>query len=157
MKIPDSIKAELSALNDGKGVDLESWIRWEGNFSRAVGYATIFRPEFVEFDGYILREGFSENSLRGFEKQQVDSRKSIECVMNHLHILDIHYPAAIHYSVDDASKDKILLLGNVLKEIYQAKLKWQFPDRPCTVEFSIPDDPEDLIGYELSFWQKRHE
>jgi len=77
--------------------------------------------------------------------------------MNHLHILDIHYPAAIHYSVDDASKDKILLLGNVLKEIYQAKLKWQFPDRPCTVEFSIPDDPEDLIGYELSFWQKRHE
>ena len=32
MKIPDSLKAELAAFNDGKGIDLESWIRWEGNF-----------------------------------------------------------------------------------------------------------------------------
>ena len=152
MKIPDSVKAELSAFYDGKGIDLESWIRWEGNFSRAVGYATIFWPEFVEFDGYILREGFSEDSLRGFEQQQRGNRKCVECVMNHLHIADIHYR-------DDqaALKDKILLLGNVLKEIYQAKLQWQFPDKPCAVEFFIPDDPEDLLGYEISFWQQRHE
>ena len=145
MKVPESIKAELSALNDGNGIDLESWIRWEGNFSRTVGYATIFWPEFVEFDGYVLRKGFSEDSLRGFERQQAGNRKFVEWLMNHLHIIDIHYPA------NDASKDKILLLGNVLKEIYQAKLQWQFPDRPCTVDFSKPDDPEDLIGYQISF------
>ena len=151
MKVPESITAELSALNDAKGIDLESWIRWEGNFSRAVGYATIFWPEFVEFDGYILRNGFSEDSLKGFEQQQGGNRKSVEWLMNHLHIADIHYPA------NDASKDKILMLGNVLKEIYQAKLQSQFPDKPCIVEFSIPDDPEDLVGYQISFWQQRHE
>jgi len=39
---------------------------------------------------------------------------------------------------EDASKDKLLLLGNVLKEVYQAKLLWQFPDRPCSVEFIYP-------------------
>ena len=152
MKIPDSMKTELAALNEGKEIDLESWIRWDGNFSRAVGYTTIFWPEFVEFDGYILRNGFLEDSLRGFERQQAGNRKSVECVMNHLHIADIHYR-----DHEGASKDKLLLLGNVLKEIYQAKLHWQFPDRPCTVEFFIPDDPQDVLGYEISFWQKLHE
>ena len=41
--------------------------------------------------------------------------------MNHLHIADIHYS-----DQERASKDMILLLGNVLKEIYEAKLQWQF-------------------------------
>jgi hypothetical protein len=71
--------------------------------------------------------------------------------MNHLHIADIQY-----YGCEDASRDKLLLLGNVLKEIYQAKLLWQLPDRPCSVELYIPDDEEDLLEYQLSFWQNCH-
>jgi methyl coenzyme M reductase subunit C len=72
--------------------------------------------------------------------------------MNHLHIADIQY-----FGCEDASKDKLLLLGNVLKEIYQAKLLWQLADRPCSVELYIPDDEEDLLEYQLSFWQTCHE
>jgi hypothetical protein len=72
--------------------------------------------------------------------------------MNHVHILDIHYRG-----FGDASKDKLFALGNVLKEIYEAKLLWKWPDRPCTVEFYVPDDPDDLQEYQLSFWQKCHE
>jgi hypothetical protein len=151
MKVPDSMKAELLAWNNGAGIDLESWIYCEGSFSLAVGYASIFWPEFVEFEGYILRKGFSEASLRTYEERESSSRKSIEWVMNHLHIADRHIDRK------DASKDKIFLLGSVLKEIYQAKLQWQFPDRPCIVEFFIPDDPEDLVQYQISFWQQRHE
>lgn len=151
MKIPDSMKSELAAWNNGAGIDIESWVGCEGNFSLAVGYAAVFWPDFVAFEGYILRKGFSEASLRGFEEQKDTSRKSVEWVMNHLHIADIQY-----FGCKDASKDKLLLLGNVLKEIYQAKLLWQFPDRPCTVELYIPDDEEDLMEYQLSFWQKSH-
>ncbi len=103
------------------------------------------------FEGYILRDGFSEDSLRGFEGNG-RSRKSVEWLMNHLHIADIQY-----YGCGDASKDKLLLLGNILKEIYQAKLQWQWPDRPCAVEFCIPEDPDDLKEYQVSFWQKSHE
>ncbi len=152
MKIPDSMKAELLAWNNSDGIDLESWVGCQGSFSLAVGYASVFWPEFVEFEGYILREGFSETSLRGFEKQEGASRKSVEWLMNHLHIADVQY-----YGCKDASKDKIFLLGNVLKEIYQAKLQWQFPDSPCVVEFHIPEDPQDLMEYQISFWQKCHE
>jgi len=146
------MKAELSAWNNGAGIDLESWVGCEGSFSLAVGYASIFWPEFVEFEGYILMKGFSETSLREFAAKEGSSRNSVEWVMNHLHIADVQ-----HYGCKDASKDKFVLLGKVLKEIYEAKLRWQFPDRPCIVEFDMPEDPEDLMGYQISFWQKGDE
>ncbi len=149
MDTPESMKSELAAWNNGAGIDLESWIGSEGRFSLAVGNASIFWPEFVMFEGYILRKGFAESSLRGFETSKDANRRSVEWVMNHLHLTDIQF-----WGCEDASKDKFMLLGNTLKEIYQAKLLWQFPDNPCTVEFHIPDDDEDLVDYQLSFWQK---
>jgi hypothetical protein len=150
MNTPESMKAELAAWNNGAGIDLESWIGCEGRFSLAVGYASIFWPAFTLIEGYILPQGVSEDSLRAWE-QGGRSRQSIEWVINHVHIADIHYGR------EDISIDKLLVIGNVLKEIYEAKLHWQFPDRPCSVELFIPDDPDDLTGYQLSFWQKSHE
>src|ERR1700684_922831 len=111
MKTPDSMKAELAAWNNGAGIGLKSWIGCEGNFALAVGYASVFWPEFVLFEGYILREGFSEDSLKGFEKQRDINRNSVEWHMNHWHIADIQY-----FGCGDASSDKVVLLGNVLKE-----------------------------------------
>jgi len=152
METPESMKSELAAWNNGAGIEIESWIGCEGNFSLAVGYVSVFWPEFILFDGYILRNGFSEASLQGFAQRQGTNRRSVEWLMNHLHIADIQY-----YGCKDASKDKLLLLGNVLKEIYEARLLWQFPDNPCSVEFYIPEDEDDLMEYQLSFWQKCHE
>lgn len=146
------MKAELQEWNNGSGIDLESWIGCKGKFSMAVGYAAIFWPEFTKFDGYILRKDFNEGVLISFKQQEGSTRKSIEWVMNHLHIADIQY-----HGCPDISKDKILLLGNTLKEIYEAKLKWQFPNDPCIVEFYIPENTDDLVDYQISFWQRRHE
>ena len=67
MEVPDNMRAELTAWNGGAGIDLESWVGCEGRFALAVGYSSILWPQFVEFDGHILREGLSERSLRGHE------------------------------------------------------------------------------------------
>lgn len=147
--IPESMKAELQAWNNGAGIDLESWVGCSGNFSLAVGYATIFWPELTRFEGYILRKGFSEPALRGFEQCEGATRKSVEWVMNHLHIADIQ-----HAGCEDITQDKLVALGTALKEIYEAKLKWQFPESPCVVELFIPEDPGDLLEYQISFWQQ---
>jgi hypothetical protein len=152
MKIPESMKSDLAAWNGDAGIDIESWVGCVGNFSLAVGYASVFWPEFVLFEGYLLRSDFSEASLRGFEGQKDSSRKSVEWVMNHVHVADTQ-----RCGCEDASKDKLILLGNVLKEVYEAKLLWQFPDRPCRVELYVPNDEENLMEYQLSFWQKSHE
>ena len=150
--IPPSMAGDLLAWNNGQGIDLQSWIGCSGSFALAVGYSTIFWPRFVEFEGYILSEGFSVQSLRGFEASNNGNRRAVETVMNHLHIADIQ-----HYGCKDLSLDKLLLVGQVLREIYEAKLLWQFPSRPCTVSYYVPPDASDLMAHEISFWQKAHE
>ncbi|WP_127559249.1 hypothetical protein [Saccharospirillum alexandrii] len=152
MEIPESMKDELAAWNSGKGIDLESWVGCEGNFKLAVGYASIFWPNFVEFEGYIFTEGFSKDSVRGFESQKGSTPKSVEWVINHLHIADIQ-----HYGCSDIAKDKLLVIGKTLKEIYELKLRALFPEKPCIVEFYVPDDEDDLMDYQVSFWQAKHE
>jgi hypothetical protein len=72
---------ELPSWNDGGGIDAESWIGCVGNYQLAVGYTLIFWPRFVRFDDYVLREGFSIESLRGFERQSGSTRASVEWVM----------------------------------------------------------------------------
>jgi len=149
MDIPESMKAELASWNGGDGTSLESWRSCMGNFSLAVGYCSVFWPEFIEFEGYLLRKEFSETSLRGFASRKGTTRAAVEGVMNHKHIADLH-----SVGCEDLSPDKALLLGRILKEIYEVKLKHQFPDRPCIVEFYTPEDEADLYEYQISFWQR---
>lgn len=156
MKIPESMKEELGAWNDGKGIDLDSWISCAGNFSLAVGYASIFCPKFVEFEDYIFQaESICDQTIkniRGFEAGEESTPKSVEWVINHLHIADLQYDGC-----EDSSVDKIVVVGKSLKEIYEAKLNYLFPSRPCVVEFYQPGDPGDLQDYQLSFWQKKND
>lgn len=152
MKIPDSMKTELGQWNNGRGIDLEDWIGCMGNFALATGYISLFWPRFVEFEGYILREGFSLKSLRAWEASEGSNRMSIEWVMNHLHISDIHYNDNEHLA-----EDKVIVLGEALEEIYRAKLASQFPDSPCRVEFHRPEPDGNIEDYQISFWQLRHE
>jgi hypothetical protein len=151
-EIPESMVAELAAWNQGRGIDLESWVGCAGNFRLAIGYVPVFWPRFVEFEGYILRDGFSLESLRGFESHCAGDRRAVETVMNHLHIADIQ-----HVGCEDLTSDKAILLGEALREIYEAKLRWQFPGKSCTVSFHKPEDASDVMGYEVSFWQEPHE
>jgi hypothetical protein len=138
---------ELPDWNNGRGIDVETWIGCSGKYQLAVGYSTLFWPRFVVFEGYVLREGFSVESLRGFERQCADSRWSVESVMNHLHIASIHYHDLSAFTTGHA-----LYLGRVLREIYEAKLTWQFPDRQFNVVFD-ESPKEDLMAYEITFYQ----
>lgn len=66
--------------------------------------------------------------------------------MNHLHIADLQ-----HMGCKDLTKDKIIRVGQTLKEIYEAKLQWQFPSHPCTVSFHRPKNADDLMAYQITF------
>lgn len=152
MEIPKSMRAELAAWNNGRGIDLDSWVGCEGNFRLAVGYASVYWPTFVECEGYVLRAGFSQEALRAYEGQTGIDRRAIETLMNHVHIADMQA-----WSCPDLTSDKALVLGSTLKEIYEAKLAWQFPDRPCRVSLHVPANPAALTEYEVTFWQRAHE
>lgn len=124
---------ELPRWNNGDGIDAESWIGCVGNYELAIGYSLIFWPRFVRFENYVLREGFSEESLRGFAAQSGCTRASVEWVMNHEHIADIHC------NETDVSEAQIRYLGRVLTEIHKVKLQSDFPDLRFVIEFN--DEP----------------
>jgi hypothetical protein len=149
-EILPSMRAELAAWNDGAGIDLAGWTGCSGNFSLAVGYADLFWPRFVAFEEYILREKFSLSSLRDFERAPGSTPQSVEWLMNHRHIADLQF-----YGCADISLDKVARLAHVLVEIHQAKLAWQFPQRPCVVEYLAPENPDDLMQHQISFYQRR--
>ncbi len=142
---------ELAGWNNGKGIDLLSWIGCSGDFRRAIGYSAVFWPRFVLFEDYIFREGFTEESVLDFVVQCRGDKRSVEAVVNHLHIADIQY-----YGCEDITEERVVYLGRILREIYEAKLAWQFPDCPCEVSFIQPDDRANLVAYQITFWQKKH-
>jgi len=142
----ESLLPELRDWNNGAGIDIESWIACIGNFQLAVGYSTVFWPRFVEFEGYVLREGFSVETLRGCEQCCSGVRGSVEALLNHLHIADIQTCGT------DVTGEQIVYLGRTLREIYTAKLRWQFPDREFEVRFD-EGNFENLIDYQLTFFQ----
>lgn len=148
MEIPSSMQAELGAWNNGAGIDLESWIGCEGRFALAIGYATVFWPSFVEIGEYVVRAGVSEASLKAWASRDGATRKSVEAMVNHEHLADLQ-----HMGCSDCSSDKLIALGRILKEIYEAKLAWQFPGRAFCVSLYTPEDPEDLRAYQITFWQ----
>jgi hypothetical protein len=148
MEIPASMGAELGAWNDGDGVDLETWIGCTGRFALAVGYAALLWPEFERVEGYLVRAGMTIEHIRSFADKPDTSRRQVEATLNHLHLAYLQSGRC-----EDCTADKLLALGKVLREMYEAKLAWQFPGLPCTVGLYIPDDINALRDYQISFWQ----
>lgn len=151
-EIPESMSAELGAWNHGSGIPLETWIENTGNFRLAVGYSTIFWPQFEAVGKYVLVSGVSVETVTEWENSPNTLERDLEAAINHIHLADMHM-----HDVQDISADKLLCLGNTLKEIYEAKLQWQFPDRAFTVIFIVPEDAEDFQDYQITFWQKKWE
>ena len=143
----DELIPEMREWNNGDGIDVAAWIGCTGNFQLAVGNSVIFWTRFVEFEGYDLREGFSLEILRDCETKCSRDRKAIEAVLNHLHIADIQY-----HGCEDISRERIVYLGRVLREIYEAKLAWQFPQRRFEVHL-YEAETDDLLEYEITFFQ----
>ena len=140
---------QMSSWNNGKGIDVDSWIGCVGNFRHAIGYSRLFWPSFAEHDDMVFREGFKIDNVNGFMSQRKGDKASVEAVMNHLHIADLH-----HVGCPDISRERLVYLGHVLMEIHVIKLAHDFPDRLFEVHF---DDgfKDDLFDYQMTFFQKR--
>lgn len=145
----DQLIPEMREWNNGKGIDVESWISCVGDFQKAIGYSRIFWPEFTEISGCVVRAGVAEDSVRRWLGQCSGKPSEAEAVINHLHLDGLHYMGC-----EDASAERIAYLGRILKDIYECKLKRDFPNRHFVVSFEEPEDKEDLVGYILTFYQE---
>ena len=144
-----SLIPEASELGWVPDLSPVGWIFYAGTPGQAIAYAHLFWPRFIEHDGCILRgEAFEIGNFEAWMKSTDNNRRSVEAVLNHLHILDIFGEARIAPNLE-----QVLCLGRFLKATWGAKLQNEFPGKNITVSF--PEDPEpDLVHYEITFFQK---
>ena len=136
---------ETRDWNNGSGIDIRSWIGCIGSIEHAIGYGELFWPEFTELDGCIFFAGVTEQNYRGFMQQAGGNKRAVEAVINHRHVLDL-------FSVSEPSRDQVVYLGRLLREMWAAKLAREFPD--LQFEVSFPEEGcEVLLDYEVSFYQ----
>lgn len=151
---PKSMEKELAQWNGGDGIDMGGWLNCSGNFSLATGYAMLFNPQFTEYKGYIaLADDYKTEKdfslpIYEFKHQDKDSIWAGKWVINQIFLDSIQ-----HYDCDDKSEDKFMIIGNSLKEIYEAKLHLLYPQIPVKVEFNPPSDRQDIYNYEFIAWQ----
>ena len=139
---------ELNYWNNGKGIGIDSWIQCMANHKVLVGCARILWPSFVEHDGCILLgDSVDEANYQAFLKQANGDKRSVEAVMNHQHVLHL-------FATELPTRELVLYVGRLMKEIWQAKLSRDFPNHRITVFFPEADDLE-LTEYELTFFQER--
>jgi hypothetical protein len=113
-----------------------------------VGCARILWPNFVEHDGCIfLGDSVDEPNYKAFLKQANGDKRTVEATMNHQHVLHL-------FAAELPTRDLVLYIGRLMKEIWQVKLSREFPNRRITVFFPERDDLE-LIEYEITFFQEQ--
>jgi hypothetical protein len=146
----DKLIPELKKWNSGKGISIEEWTDCYARYDHFIGYARILWPEFVEHDGCVfLAEGFSPEGYSEWRKRL--AKPETEAMINHRHITDLFLNSEFK-----PNRDVVLYIGRLLKDTWQTKLNRDFPDRKTTVSF--PEDfSEDLVQYEISFFQETHE
>jgi hypothetical protein len=144
----NALLPELSAWDDGKGIDVESWLIRVGSHEHAVAYARLFWPAFTVHEGCVLFAGFSVEVFHGFMEQTGGNKQAVESVMNHRHILDLFQQAE-----RETTEEVIRHLGRVLKDMWSCKLRRDFPERTIVVAFQ-QDGVDDLLDYEITFFQE---
>lgn len=130
---------DLKKWNEGAGIDPLDWLYCGvAKSDEAMAYAALFWPIFVLFDGYVLREGFSEPLLRDWE-QSGTSRSGVEAMMNRL---DLSLLFQAETEAEPLCSARARYLGRVLVDIHETKLKHDFPARQFRV--ALIDEMDDL-------------
>lgn len=140
---------ELAAWNNGDGVDLVSWIGCIGRYDHALGYAAIFWPDFEFYDGCIFLRHPDPKTYQDWMVRCNNDRTAVESMMNHRHIVDL-FPN----SEFPPTKEIVLHLGRLLKDLWTCKLAREFPDSRVTVEFAETAS-DDLLSYVITLFQQR--
>ncbi len=143
---------ELARWNDGNGISIDSWINGIGNFEHAIAYGHFFWPEFIEHDGCIFRKNvWNLQNYQAWLTKTRGDKTAIERVMNHLHLSDLYPNAA-----ESTTAQKLYLAG-LLKEIWECKLKRDFPDLEIQVELvECENNGEDWSDCQITISRRRN-
>ncbi len=107
-------------------------------------------PDFMEHDGCVFvnkLDDTDKQTYRDWLDQLGGDRPRVEAVMNHQHIVEL-----LEHVVESPSREVVLTVGRLMRDLWASKLSRDFPERRFIVSF--PEDHcDDLVEYEITFFQ----
>ncbi len=118
---------------------LHNYIESRGSTELAVAFTQLFWPEFIVRNDCVIRaDGFDNQNFDQWWAQTSGNRRAIECAMNVLHTRDL--VPSDETVLDDSVID---YLGNVIAEMWRARLLLLFPERAFEVRYSAVGEEPD--------------
>lgn len=104
-------------------------------------------PSVMERNGCYLLSDVNTLNLTEMMHIMGDSRASVETQLNRRKLVEM-LPAN-----GPASPKELIALGKMIQEMWQAKLKQEFPNKVFTVLFTQGKWGDDVENFELTFFQ----
>jgi hypothetical protein len=145
----DELIPELRLWNNGAGTDVDTWLAASGSYELAIAFGELFWPRFVLFKDCVFWAPGDPKLFETWMVQLKGDKQAVEAMMNHRHIIDL-FPIA----EPEVTRQQVVHIGKLLQRIWSCKLAHDFPDRTFEVVFT-EGDPVDLVGYEVTFYQRR--
>lgn len=145
----DRLIPGLDEWNNGQGIGVSGFLAFIANPSHVIAYATLFWPDFIIHDDCIFLHKPNEHIYQQWLTTCKGDRTEVESVMNHLHLLDVFVNAD-----SQPPKEALVHIGRVLSDMWQCRLRRDFPDRPIVVEF-FDGSTTDLLDIVITVFQKR--
>lgn len=125
---------DLRSYDDGRGITAGAWLNMFGRLRDALMLTPLFWPVFKEHDGCLLWADFSLDSYESWMESTGRNRTAVESVMNHRHVTDLFLN-----DPEEATQEQVEFLGSVLREMWEAKLRRDFPHLSVQVDFHWQD------------------
>lgn len=127
--------------------DLLNLLALKSDMDMALAYAMVFWPSFVIFENVVLFEYFDKNTYNEAKKNAKVS-SDIEKFMNHRHLCEIFGNPYINSTPDQLNR-----LGDILKDIWLAKLNRDFPEKSFLFKLTRADENDRFIA-SITFWSR---
>ena len=142
MPIPKELLPELQEWKGGSSVPAEDWIWMTGRADHALGYCSLLWPDFVVFEGYVLRVPTDIDRLRGWENGG-RSRSQVETAMNVFFLENAFSDERKDGGLYDA---QMTHLAAMMVDMLDAKLRRDFPDKSFSA-FVIDEDEDFGVSF----------
>ena len=121
-----------------------------GRYPLAIGYLTVFWPQFVEHEGMVfLGEQVDKEAVLAWLKTTNGNKQAVEAALNHFHVLDIQHQGIW----SEATEPQVKFIAHTLKEAWAAKLAHDFPAKDFVVEL-VEGSSDKLMDYQIVFYQR---
>lgn len=140
-RLDTSLMPDYSALRSKAewNYTLQNYIETRGSLELAIAFVNLFWPEFVEYQGCIIRrDALDPQTFEKWWQKCNGDRVAVEKMMNFLHVRDIA-------PNDDSAVDTTLVrfLGERMAEMWQQRAQRQFPKLHFRAWYEETEDTSD--------------